>query len=444
MNKNWIKYLPAFARRRLEGRQNLQKVIGNTGWLFADKILRMGVGLIVGVWVARYLGPLQFGLLSYAGAFTAIFSAIATLGLDGIVVRDIVREPERKAEILGTAFVLKFFGGVMAFVMTMSAILILRPSDHLSQWLVGIVALGTIFQAFDTIDFWFQAKVQCKYTVYAKNAAFILVSVAKVFLLLFKAPLLAFAWASTTEIVIGAGGILLAYRASGGLITTWKMSRGLALRLLHDSWPLIFSGVVIMIYMRIDQVMIGEMVGSGEVGVYSAAVRLAEVWYFIPMAVVSSTFPSVVAARQESDELFYGRLQKLYNLMALLAYVVAVPVTFLAGPVVVFLFGAAYSKAGPMLALLIWAGMFTNLGVARSSFLTTMNWTKIHFVTVFLGCLINVALNIILIPRYGGMGAVIASCVAYWFAAHGACFVYRPLFRTGIMLTRAMLYPRVW
>jgi len=130
--------------------------------------------------------------------------------------------------------------------------------------------------------------------------------------------------------------------------------------------------------------------------------------------------------------------------MALLAYMVAIPVTLLAGPIVELLYGSAYAKAGSMLALLVWAGLFTNLGIARSSFLTAMNWTKIHFVTVFLGCLINVALNYILIPRYSGMGAVIASCVAYWFAAHGACFVYRPLYKTGVMLTKAIIYPKVW
>jgi O-antigen/teichoic acid export membrane protein len=444
MNQAWTAILPAFLRKRLDGRDHLQSVIANIGWLFGDKILRMGVGLLVGVWMARYLGPEQFGLFSYAGSFVALFSTAATLGLDGIVVRNLVREPECKDKILGTTFILKLFGGGIALTLTVAAIFVLRPADELTRWLVAVTAIGTIFQAFDTIDLWFQAQVESRYTVYAKNAAFILVSAAKVLFILFQAPLVAFAWAGTAEIAIGAAGLVLAYRTSGGLISAWKKSRELGLELLHDSWPLIFSSIFITIYMRIDQVMIGEMVGSGEVGVYSAAVRLAEVWYFIPMAVVSSTFPSIVAARHESGELFYSRLQKLYNLMALLAYLVAVPVTFLAGPIVEFLFGAAYSKAGPMLALLIWAGLFANLGVARSSFLTAMNWARIHVVTVFAGCLINVALNIVLIPRYGGMGAVIASCVAYWFAAHGACFFYRPLFRTAIMLTRAILYPKAW
>jgi O-antigen/teichoic acid export membrane protein len=444
VNSPWTRFLPDFLRLRLEGRHDLQKIIGNIGWLLADKVLRMGVGLFVGVWVARYLGPERFGLFSYAAAFAAIFSAIATLGLDGIVVRDIVREPERRDDILGTAFVLKIFGGLIAFLMTLTAILVLRPVDSLTQWLVGIIALGAIFQSFDTIDFWFQSQVQSRYSVVAKNAAFVLLAITKVILILCNAPLVAFAWAGTAETAVGAGGLVLVYLSSGGKMSSWKRSVDLGIRLLHDSWPLIFSSIVIVIYMRIDQVMLGEMAGNSEVGVYSAAVGLAEVWYFIPGVVVSSTFPSVIAARMESDELFHDRLQKLYNLMALLAYMVAIPATFFAGPIVELLYGSAYVKAGPMLALLVWAGLFTNLGIARSSFLTTMNWTKVHFVTVFLGCLVNVALNLVLIPCYGGMGAVIASCVAYWFAAHGACFVYRPLFRTGIMLTRAIFYPKVW
>lgn len=444
MNPAWARFLPSFIRTRLEGRPSLQKVIGNTGWLFADKVVRMGAGLLVGVWVARYLGPDRFGLLSYTGAFVALFSAVANLGLDGIVVRNIVRDPGCRNETLGTAFVLKAVGGTVTLGLTMLTIILMRPGDTPAHWLVGITAAGMIFQAFDTIDFWFQSQIQSKFTVYAKNSAFLCVTVVKVVLILVKAPLVAFAWAGSAEIALGALGMALAYRVSGGRLTAWRGSVRLARHLLRDSWPLILSSVVIMIYMRIDQVMIGDMVGDAEVGVYSAAVRLAEVWYFIPMAVVSSVFPSVVEARAISDELFYGRLQKLYNLMALMGYLVAVPVTFLAGWMVKLLFGEAYAAAGPMLAVLIWAGLFTNLGVARSSFLTAMNWTRVHFLTVSLGCVVNVLLNLVLIPRYGGMGAVIASCVAYWFAAHGSCFLYRPLRRTGMMLTRALLYPRIW
>jgi len=196
--------------------------------------------------------------------------------------------------------------------------------------------------------------------------------------------------------------------------------------------------------MRIDQVMLGEMVGNEEVGIYSVAVRLAEVWMFIPMAIFWSVFPAVVEARVSDEALLYERLQKLYNLMTLTAYIVAVPMTLLGGWLVDTLFGEAYTRAGLMLVVLIWANIFANLEIARSAFLSSMNWTRLHFVTVFLGCLVNIALNLLFIPRYGGLGAAVASLVAYWFAAHGTCFLFRPLFRTGAMLTRAMLYPKIW
>ncbi|MDA8239845.1 MAG: flippase [Nitrospiraceae bacterium] len=444
MNQTWWSFLRGLVRRRLEGRHDLQKIIGNTAFLFADQIVRMGVGLVVGVWVARYLGPARYGQLNYSVAFVALFSAVAPLGLNDIVVRNIVRDPASKEKVLGTAFVLKLMGGMAAVGLTLIGAIIVRPSDRLTQWLVGIIAVGTIFQAFDAIDYWFQSQVQSKYTVYARNSAFLLLSIVKIFLIIVKAPLIAFAWAGLAEIAVGSLGLIVVYEANGNSLTSWRASLRSAKALLRDSWPLIFSGIVIMIYLRIDQVMLGQMVGDGEVGIYSAAVRLSEVWYFIPMAVVPSFFPSIVEAKDVSDELFYQRLQKLYNMMALVAYLVAVPVTFLSGWVVDILFGPAYRKAGSMLAVLIWAGLFVNLGVARSSFLTTMNWTRIHLMSVFLGSLINVALNFLLIPYYGGMGAAIASCVAYWAAAHGACFVYKPMYKTGWMLTKAMIYPKVW
>ncbi len=444
MKKFWMEVLPPFLRQKLEGRPYLQNVVSNTGWLFSEKMVRMGVGLFVGVWVARFLGPEQFGYLSYALAFVSLFSAIAGLGLDGIVVRDLVRDPSDKDKILGTAFVLKFLSGVSTFLIVLTAIRLLRPTDSLTFWLVGIIAGGMIFNAFDTIDFWFQSQVQSKFSVVAKSSAFLLISVAKVALILTNAPLIAFAGAGFAEIMIGSMGMVITYRVSAGHIRRWRSNLSVAKRLLKDSWPLILSSLAIMIYMRIDQVMIGEMVGSREVGIYSVAVQLVEAWFFIPGIIVSSVFPSIVEAKDMGESVFYERLQQLYNFMAFTAYVIAVPVTFIAGWVIKTLYGGAYSKAGPMLAVLIWSILFTNLGVARSTFLTTMNWTKVHFLTVGLGCVINVILNYFLIPLYGGLGAVIASCVAYWFAAHGACFMYRPLYKTGFMLTKAMFYPKIW
>jgi O-antigen/teichoic acid export membrane protein len=444
MNQGWTRYLPAVLRRKLKGRDYLQKVISNTGWQFADNILRMGVGLLVGIWVARYLGPKQFGLLSYALAIVALFTNFAALGLDDIVVRELVREPADRDETLGTAFLLKLLGGTVAFAGAAGTILVLRPGDVLSHWLVWIIAAGTVFQAFNIIDFWFYSQVTAKYAVFARNAAFLICSLLKVLLILGDASLVAFAWVSLAEVVIGAAGVVVAYRARGCRFGPWHYRLARARSLLRDCWPLIFTGVAITIYLRIDQVMLGEMVGSREVGWYSVAVRMVEVWAFIPTAVYWSVFPGIVEAKAENEELFYGRLQQFYNSMALASYAIAIPVTLLAPWLVNTLYGSAYAPGGLMLAVLIWANLFTSLEMARGSLMMTMNWARLYLVIAALGAAMNIGFNYFLIPRYGGMGAVIASLVSYWFVAHGSCFLFKPLRKTGWMLTKALVYPKIW
>lgn len=435
---------PAALVARLAGREALRKVLWNTGWLFADKALRMAVALLVGVWVARYLGPGRFGQYNYAIAFVTLFSPLATLGLNNIVVRDIVLLPSRKNETLGSAFGLRLCGGLVTLLLATAVAAVSGSHDRLTIALVAVTAAGTVFSAFDAIDLWFQSQLKSKFTVLAKNAALIVISAIKVLLIMYQASLLMFAWAGTAEIALGSFGLLLVYGRVGGSFRLWRFTLARAKSLLRDSWPLIFSGVFGAIYLRIDQVMIGEMVGNEEVGVYAAAVRLAEAWYFVPMTIVASVLPSVVEAKRISDDLFYSRLQRLYNLMAFFAYAIAIPTTFLSKSIIAVLYGSAYNSASPMLVVLIWSGLFINLGVARTSFLTAMNWTRTHLVINVIGCILNIALNYVLIPAYGGMGAAVATFIAYGVVGVLACFFYRPLYRTGYMLAKAMVYPKIW
>jgi O-antigen/teichoic acid export membrane protein len=413
MNQAWTALLPAFIRRRLEGRSTLQNIIANTGWLAADQILRMGVGLLVGIWVARYLGPERFGLLNYAIAFVAMFSSIATLGLDGIVVRDIVREPSRKEEILGTAFFLKAVGGCATFLITVLVIIVLRPQDRLSHWLVGIMAIGTIFQAFDTIDFWFQAIVQSKYTVYAKNCAYLLISGAKISLILMHAPLIAFAWAGLAETIIGSAGLVVAYRMSGKILKTWNANIALAKRLLRDSWPLIFSGAFVLINMLIDKIMLGDLANNTEVGLYSAAARLSELWYFIPMMVGASVTPTLIRVKEQSESSYHAKLQQTYNLMTIAALSLALPTTFLSHKLIAILYGPEYAVAAHMLSIHIWTGLFVFHVSIRTRALMIEGKQQFIAVIAFFTMIFNVIFNIYLIPAYGGVGASYASLFSW-------------------------------
>jgi len=441
MSVPWIKYLPDFLRNRLESRQNLQKILTNTVWLFADRILRMGFGLVVGVWVARYLGPEQFGLFSYVLAFVALFGVFATLGLDDIVVRDIVRNPSDKDEILGATFSLKLLGGLVGILLTTAGILLLRPNDRLTHSMVAIIASGLIFQSFDTISFWFQSQVQIKYVVYAKNGAFILISLAKVGLILSHASLIAFAWAALAEIILGAVGLTLAYGANGHLVRAWRGSIARARSLLTDSWPLILAGLAIVVYMKIDQIMLGEMLGNQAVGLYSAATRISEIWYFIPVAIVSSASPSIVEAKAISDSLYYQKVDKLFRLMAVLAFSIVIPMTFFSGHIIDLLYGPEFAGAGSVLAIHIWAAVFVFLGVAQGPWTVNEGLMKLSLQRTVIGAVANVVLNLLLIPRIGVVGAAISTLIAQ---ALSSCILNRFDRRTRRIFTLQMRALVVW
>ncbi len=444
MNQTWTRFLPAAIRDKLDGSRSLQQIIGSTGWLFADNLLRMLLGFLVGVCVTRSLGPEQFGLFNYAIAVVTIFSPISLLGLDGIVVRNLVKDQTRRDEILGSAFVMMIVGGLLAVCLALTSVVILRPADHQALLLVGIISTSLIFQAFLSIDFWFQSQVQSKYCALARIFALLLISGVKLFLVVYHAPLIAFVWAGVAEAAIGSLGLVLAYRIHVSRIRYWRATLPMAGELIRDSWPLMLTDLVIFVYLRGDKLILGALSGNEELGVYSVAVMLAEAFNFLPRAFATTIFPSIVELKEGPENIFFNHLQRYYNLMAFLAYAVALPMTFLAGWLVPIIYGAPFARAGSMLTGLVWAGLFMNLSTALGHYLTAMNWTRLHFVVSLIGCVANISLNFLLIPRYGAMGAVAASIISYWLVAHALCFAYKPLHKTGIMMTRAILYPKIW
>lgn len=402
---------------QFKNRSGLRAIITNTGWLFADRILRMGTSLFVGVWVARYLGKDQYGLFNYALAFVSLFSPILTLGLDDVVVRHIVSKSSSKEEILGTTFWLKLLGGIVSVFVAVGAMFFLGEHDTLKIWLVVILAIAGIFRAADTIELWFQSQVNSKYTVIAKNLAYLLSNLIKVGLILTKAPLLAFAWITLAEFAMGAIGLVIVYQVRGLSLQLWKWSFPIAKTLLKESLPLIFSGFAIMIFMKIDQIMLGQMRGNGDVGIYSAAVRISELWYFIPTTIVASVAPAIYAAKEKSETLYYQRIGKLLRLLSCIALAISVPMTFLSENIVLAMFGSKFAEAGPILAVHIWTSVFVFMGVATSPWFIAEGLNNVSLGKTLLGAIINIILNVLLIPKYAGMGAAIATIISQAVAA---------------------------
>jgi polysaccharide transporter, PST family len=437
-NSGWLRFLPAFVIQRLSGRHNLQAILGNSAWQVADKIVRIGVAIFVSLWVARYLGPHRFGQLNYAQALTAVFGAIANLGLDTIVIRELVKFPERRDTLLGSTLVLKLAGASLTLLVVTVLVSILRPGDTLILVLTVLSAAGFLCQSFP-IDLYFQSKVQAKYIVLSTNGGFLLMALAKVVLILIGAPLVAFAWAGFFELVLAAAFLLITYALRNQNITKWKCSLREMLSLLRESWPLVFTGISTMISMRVDQILIGQMMNDRQVGLYSAGVRLSELWYFIPVSIAASTYPALVESKKRDEELYYRRLQQLYNMLVSLGIIVAVVMTFLAGPIVHLMFGPAYAASTGALRILIWSGVPVCFGVAWVNWMILEGRAKMLFFFQATSAVVNIILNLVLIPRLGIVGSALATLISYWIGITILAALVKPQRKGLLMLGKAII-----
>ena len=384
----------------------------NTSWLFFERILRIVVSFVVTIFVIRYLGPKDFGLFSYVLSFFWLFASLSTVGLESITTREIVKHPDDKNEIIGTVFFLRLAGSVAAIALIWILLLVFGE-DMYTTILILLLSGSFVFQSFSAIEYYFRGKVKAKYNAYALSASVLLSSLLKVIFILIKAPLVYFIVAVIFEYAVLAIGLVVVYRLNKLSIFNWKYSNALASSLLKDAWPLALSGIVVMVYMKIDQIMIKNMMSEEAVGYYAAAVRLCESWYFIPVTLCNSIFPAIVNAKNVSEEFYNNRMQKLYDLLTWLAIGIAIPVTIFSNQIITLLFGSEFSAAAPVLTIYIWAGVAVFLGVASSQYLINENLTKLSFYRSLIGMVINVLLNFIFIPIYGIVGSAIATLVSY-------------------------------
>lgn len=392
---------------------NFSRMIINSGWLFMDRAVRLGLGLIISIWLVRYLGSAQFGSYSYAAAFVAIFTPLAGLGLETIVVRELIRQPEKHDEILGTAFVLTLAGGLVAVAGAAGTIGFLRPNDAVSFWLVVIFASALIFQAFDVIGMWFQSQVAARPVVMAANIARVVSALIKIILMVMQAPLMIIAVAVTAEFVLVAIGMIVIYVAKGRRLWGWRINPTLARQLLVASWPLAVSLIASTLYLRLSLLMLGNLVNNEVVGIYAAAVRVSEICYTLPPAVMASAFPFILETRQVSLTRYYQQLQLLFSIMVGLAGFIAIPTTIFADPITAILYGPAYAATAPVLAIHIWTVLFVFVGAAQAAWDAAEGLTGLALARAAVGSLTVAGLGLTLVPKYGAAGMALATVVAY-------------------------------
>lgn len=423
----WVKFLPPFIAHRLDGRVGIVSIIHNSSWLMLDKLTRLLFGLLVGAWVARHLGPAQYGELAYALAYIAFFQALATLGLDGLVVRDISNAPNDAGKILGSVFFIRSMFGFICWLSAVVCMALINGIDSRSVVLTAVAGGALVFQAADTIDLWFQSQSQVKRTVVAKLAAYVVSSGIKVVLILINAPLVYFAAVIAFDALVSAGGLIVSYKLYP-CKDQWSIVGATSKALLKEGWPFMLSGISVIAYMRIDQIMIKEMMGEIDLGIYAAVIPLAALGQIVPITLATSLAPFIARKKAEGEEAYWRALKAVFQGLALIGWISSIVIVLFSELVVDVLFGETYQAGATVLAAYALTNLFISLGVAQWLWSLNERRSKFYLYKTLVGGLVCVLGNLLVIPRFGLVGVAWVAVIAQF---------------TSVVATNLYIAPRV-
>lgn len=399
--------------------------------------MRFILNVVVGFWVARYLQPTGFGVLNYAIALSAMLALLGELGLDALVRRELIAHPENAPDLLATAAMLRLGGAIFGYAILAGAC---AMGFGGAMPRVALILGLTIFQpVLGIADPWFQARLEARIVVLVQLSVLVGVAGGRIIAIGVHAPLAAFAWLAAAEPVIAAM-VLSAMAARRGL-RLGRVRVGIVRSLGRSAWPLLLSGAAVLLYTRIDAVMLRQIRGDAAVGFYSAAVRLTEIWYFVPVALGSSVLPALLRAKSAGAAFYRERMQQYYDVSVAIAYAIALPMCLFAPSLVRLAYGSDYVASGSIVALHVWSCVLVFLGVARTQYLINEGFTGFYLGATSAGLLANVALNLVLIPRYGAIGAVAATLFGQAVATFLSSFCVAAVRESGWLQLRALLIP---
>jgi len=416
----------------------LKKYFKNTGMLLIGKVGSLAIKMLSSIAVANYLLSYGNGILTTSVSYVFLFAALAGLGLDQFIVKELHQFPEKRDQILGTALSLKSFAGLLCIPLIYLAWLI-YPLQGIEYAYIFLLSFMGIFQSFTVIDSYFQSEVKSKYIMQVQIIGNLVSAAIKVTLILTHSSITYFFFAYLFDVVLLSIGYIITYNKKGRSIFSWKYESKLAKKLISLSWPLIISGIMVSIYMRVDQIMLKQMLGDrgiAEAGAYNTVVMFSEALNFVPIAIVSSLFPAILNARRDDQERYQKRLQNLYDLMVWLSLSFAIFIS-LASPFIYGLYKPEYIAAAPVLSVHVWGSTFVFLGVASGQYLIAENFGHLSFIRTGLGAIVNIILNILLIPSMGMMGTAIATVTAYFVSAFFILFIPK-LRQQGIMMLKSL------
>lgn len=408
----------------------------NAGWIVVCKGVQAVFGLILSMLTTRYLGPERYGLINYAASILLFASPVAQLGYTATLVSEIVKKPDQEGEILGSAIASSIVSSVLCLAGVSAFVRIANPQEPTTILVCELYNLLLISQGIELIQYWFQSKLLARYTALTTLVIYLLVFVYQVFILLTNGSIYLLSISKALQHGVIAMALLVFYHRMGG--QKLRFSFSCTRRLLEGGRPFILSCLMMVIFAQTDRIMIKNMIGDEAMGYYSAAIMCATCSEFLFVAIIDSFRPGILEARLHSEAGFEDRMRGLYAVMIVLSLVQSVIITLLARPILLLLCGSAYLPAQRTLQIVVWYTAFSYIGSARSIWIIAEEKQRLLLPINVSGAMVNIGLNLMLIPRRGIEGAAIATLLTQIFTNVVMGFVLKPIRPNNRLLMDAL------
>lgn len=411
------------------------------GWLLGGKIVNMILSFFVSLATARYLGPDNFGSINYVAAYVSFFSSITSLGLSVIVIKEVSMGNEDDNEVIWTGILMRFLTAVFSTVSVIALVSVTDSKDPLIVRIAVLESIGILASAFDTFMYWFQGKLLGKYTSIAGVLAYLGMSLYRIYLLANGADILWFAFATSVDTLILSSVLMIFYIKQNGFHL--KVSLALGKRLMRQSYHYMISGLIAILYSKVDQIMLKHMLDSYSVGLYSVALAIAGLWGMIPSAFIQSVSPILYKDAEENRQMFYKRLKQSYAGIWLLNICWSVLISVFSYWVIYLLYGEEYLGAQGALIIVVWYTGISSIGSLTQVYLATEDKNKYVNYFAVAGLVTDVILNFLLIPKFGIMGAATATLATYTVIHIVMPLVLRETRTAGKLVIQGMLFREV-
>lgn len=414
------------------------KEVKNASWLIGGRVFQMILSFFIGVLTARYLGPSNYGRISYVGAYVTFFTSVCTLGINSVIVKFLIDDPEHQGVTLGTSIVLRIVSSFLSACMIVGIVAVVDKGDPEYIVVAILCSSALIFQAVETFNFWFQSRYKSKITAIATLIGYVIVSIYRVILIIQGKGIKWFAFASALDCIVISLFLTVMYFKSGGqkLIFSWDYGK----RILKQSYHYILSGMMVAIYAQTDKFMLKQMLNETEVGYYSLASTISTIWVFVLIAIIDSMYPTIISLAKTDKAAFQRKNKQLYAIVFYVSCFFSLLFTLFGNIFIRVLYGEPYLPAFSILQITTWYVAFSHLGVARNAWVVSEGKQKYLKNIYFFAAIMNVILNFVLIPSLGGRGAAIASLITQIFTSIILPFMMKSLRPNAILMLQAICF----